>query len=304
MLVSATSIINHKIFALDSGKEIGTVKDIIFNHQENRVMALMTDKGGIFTQSKLILMDDIQSIGKDAVIVPIEQLEKKLNEVDETIVAIVKQNQYLDKTNIVTENGDKLGQITDIFFDDQTGLVQEFEVSGGILKTATSGKKVIKIEDIVTIGHDVTIVRSIVEEKIEHQSENQGIQGALHDAGTKSGDIFTTVKEKAIKIKEKIQDPETQHHMRRKLEDLKESVTNSVQQKTEQIIDKKDEKLAAIESSTEESAIGKYVSINVLTNSDLFIAHRGDIVTHELLHLARENDVLNQVLDNISNEPV
>jgi uncharacterized protein YrrD len=45
-LIQATKIIGLKGITLDGGKEIDTVKDVIYDPEENRVKALLIDKQG------------------------------------------------------------------------------------------------------------------------------------------------------------------------------------------------------------------------------------------------------------------
>lgn len=198
MLVKANDVIGAKIISLDTGKEIKKIEDVIYDGKENKVLAFLVDSGGLFSNAKVIFLEDTKGIGKDAVIIESEKNIKDTSKVPKNVGNIARESNYLTKTRVITEQGRDLGQISDILFDPKTGKVEEFEVTQG-LANLKSGKKTFKITDILTIGEDATIVRAATEEKFESQAKESGIQGALNQA-------VNTIKEKAPAIKEKAQE--------------------------------------------------------------------------------------------------
>lgn len=217
-IVKGSSVIGLKIITLQDGREVGKVKDIIFNPDSQYVEALLIDEGGVLRDTKVIDLPTIKSIGKDAVIIDQEQTIKKADDIPKEVVDIAKGDTYLTKTKIMTETGDELGQISDVYFDEKTGKVTEFEVSQGVFQNAASGKKRVKITDIVTVGKDSTIVRSTVQDSFSSQAQTGGLQGRIttiqektpqivSQAKRKSGDVIQRTK---IKSREFMEKPETQ----------------------------------------------------------------------------------------------
>ncbi len=119
---------------------------------------------------------DIKSIGKDAVIVESSDVLKRASDIKSRASYIAKENKYLTKTKIITEDGVELGNVTDVYFDDKTGNVADLEVSQGTLHNIKSGKKRVKVEDVLTVGEDATIVKGYIEENMKEQAQNEGIQ--------------------------------------------------------------------------------------------------------------------------------
>ncbi len=179
MLIKGNDVIGLKILSLKQGKQIDDVSDLVYDPQSHQVKALIVDKGGWFSDAKLILYKDVESIGKDAVMVKTTDVVRKASDISERVESIAKADNYLTKTKIVTESGTDLGTVSDIYFDDKTGRVEEFEVSQGI-RNLQSGKKRVRVSDIVTIGEDATIVRAVAEAQFEKQAQDQGLQGMIN----------------------------------------------------------------------------------------------------------------------------
>lgn len=178
MLVKGTDIIKAKIYTIDKGKAIEDVDDVIYNPKENRVEAFLVNGGGLFSEPRVVLLSDAAGVGRDAIVVENEAALKSASELKESLASIVTGGDYLTQDKIITEEGADLGKVTDILFDSRTGEVREFEVSRG-LEDVASGRKRVKISDIITVGEDAVIVRGYTEEKFEEQARTGGIRGAI-----------------------------------------------------------------------------------------------------------------------------
>jgi uncharacterized protein YrrD len=199
MIIQATKVIGHKVISLEQGEELERVDDILYSSDTHTVQGVLVKPKGIMSNAKVILLSEIQSIGTDAVMVQTKDTVKSAKDASEEIKTVANSKHFLTQTKIVTEEGVELGSITDIFFDSQTGIVQEFEVTQGKIEDVKSGRKRIRPTDIITVGKDATLVRGFTEVTLEQQAQQGGIQGALNQAKQ-------TVEEKAPEVKEKVQD--------------------------------------------------------------------------------------------------
>ena len=157
--IKASDIIGLKVVTLNDGKELHSVQDLLFDPQENVVRALLINIGGWFSNDKVLMLRDIHSIGKDAVVIQSERLLTSANRVPKPVTTVAKGEKYLNSRTIITEGGTNMGKISDMDFDPKTGNVIAFEVTPNTLVTTQSGKKYIKIEDIITVGKNATIVK-------------------------------------------------------------------------------------------------------------------------------------------------
>lgn len=179
MNIKGNEVIGKKILTEESGEQIDTVKDIIYDPTQHKVRALLVKEGGWFSDAKIIPMDEVNSIGKDAVMVSNKDVIRDASEISDRISHIAKDDTYLTKTKIVTQEGNELGEVSDIVFDAATGKVSEFEVSQGAIRNIRSGKKLVRVNDIVTVGKDTTIVRGYTDDNFRKQAEEQGVQGFI-----------------------------------------------------------------------------------------------------------------------------
>jgi uncharacterized protein YrrD len=258
-LVKGNHVIGLKVISITEGKEIDTVKDLIYDPEQHAVRALLIDPGGWFSDAKVILTKNVHNIGQDAVVIQSQDMIDKASEVTSKIANIAKDDQYLTKTKIITEDGTDLGHVTDILFDPHTGKVDVLEVSQGALKNIQSGTKKVRVTDILTIGEDATIVKTFMEEEFENQAQEQGLQGALNKTKTsvQSGaasakeqtpgvldQLKTTAQELTSKAQDKIQeikeDPKTQEFVQ------------NVQQKTDQVKETTKERVVQVQQKTQE----------------------------------------------------
>ena len=292
MLVKGKDVIGLKVVTLDKGEKLENVNEIVYDPQDHYVKALIIDNGGWFSDAKVILYPDIKSLGKDAIIVESDRVVKKASDVQQRIARIVKDDNFLTKNKIVTEDGTELGQVSDILFEPSTGKVRELEVSQGI-KNLQSGKKRVKVEDIVKIGTDVTIVKDFVREEMATQAQQQGIQGTVNLAQENAPDFIEQTKQKITELgataKEKMQ--EIQKHP--KTQEMVQTTKNKTNQLKESAVEK-----------SKKNALGKYVTVNILSSEDVMLAKRGEMITNKLLSQAENKGMLDQVINNVSSEPL
>lgn len=140
MLTRGSKVIGLQVLTIEQGKKVEDVDDLIYDPSSQKVVALLVSGGGIFSEAKVIPFNQIKSIGKDAVIVQSEDVLENASQMGKKVASIAGDGIYLSKTKVITKEGTNLGEIDDIFFDSQTGKVEEFEVSQG-LSDLSSGKK-------------------------------------------------------------------------------------------------------------------------------------------------------------------
>ena len=74
------------------------------------------------------------------------------------IAKILYPNNVLTGTKILAIAGLNLGELVDLFFDEQSGLVEGYEVSGGIFADAYWGRSFVPAPETLKIGYDVAFV--------------------------------------------------------------------------------------------------------------------------------------------------
>ncbi len=72
-------------------------------------------------------------------------------------------------TRVVTEEGDDLGRIGDLYFDETTGRITAYEVSGGKVGDLMRGTSYLPFDEIKTIGTDAVIASGTAREVVDQE---------------------------------------------------------------------------------------------------------------------------------------
>lgn len=164
--IKANNIIGRKIMDAGRGKDIGIVQDIIYNPTSGNVFAFLTDDKGWFSGASVIYLEDIESIGEDRILLKSELVTHDAVDEQKKFSGISDTAKGLRKTSVISENGNKLGVVTDFEFDTQSGSIENFDIiqqeTGELQKNILLNK-----EDVLTFGEDGMIVKSSVEQGLE-----------------------------------------------------------------------------------------------------------------------------------------
>ncbi len=171
-MVRKKQVVGLKMISLQDGKEVGEVKDVIYDPKKKKVEALIAEEKGIVKGSKVVPLDEVHTIGDDAVTIDSEERMKPLSKAPEPVTKAAKLSQKVEETTIVTTDGKELGNIKDVYFNPLTGEVEEFEMLKVNEKGGKSKKKKVILSEVLTIGEEVTVVRGYGENIFPSQSED------------------------------------------------------------------------------------------------------------------------------------
>lgn len=248
-ITKGTQIIGLDIISIKTGKKLETVTDILYDPRVNKVIGILVDTGSWFSESRIILTQNIISVGKDAVMVEDENAIQTGSEVSSRVSQIAGGEETLQKDEVITENGEKLGQISDIYVHFPGGSVSQLEVSKGFFGDLNSGKSLVKIEDIITVGERI-IVKNYTKEIIEKQGETHGLQGVIKTSGEiaqeKFGQTQEFVSQKSTEIGQKAGELSETAKIK------SQEMNRAVQEKSAPLIDKTKEKAGELGEFTKE----------------------------------------------------
>ena len=253
-------MIGKPVVAFDSGEKFNTIVDLIFDQQNNLLLGFLVDEGGWFSNALVLPLSNIQAIGNDAVIVPSRDMIVSASEFPE-IQNILEKDNVLKGTKIMTVDGRDLGTMSDLYFDDTTGAIEGYEVSGGIFADAYSGRSFVPAPDTIKIGEDIAFVPSETADLMQEQTG--GIKAALYTAGEKAQELAHTAGEKA---QEATQMANTK-------------LTNTVVKPEEQ----------------EEFVLGKVAEKAVKTSDGIFLIQEGQVVHESHILAARSSNIMDEL---------
>ncbi|WP_310421751.1 PRC-barrel domain-containing protein [Chamaesiphon sp. VAR_48_metabat_135_sub] len=210
-----SDIVGKPIVAYDTGEKVGRVRDLIFDQERNYLVALLVQEGGFMSDARVLPLLAIQSIGMDAAIV--SRADNIIPaKSDPQVAAILARNNIMNGTHIMTVSGQDLGKMVDLYFDETTGAIEGYEVSGGIFADAYSGRSFVPAVQTLRIGENYAFVPAMVADLMEEQVG--GIKAAIQDtsekvqaAAHKAGEQISEVSRQATtQVANAIVDPESQ----------------------------------------------------------------------------------------------
>ena len=145
-----SDVIGLTVINIEDGKKIGIIKDVIFSTKYREVKGFLLERKSYEIRKKVILLKDVLSLGKDALIVNGCNCTKALSKVE-------KEYELNDKGKIkglkvFTKSGEDLG-------------IVGVEVSDGFFQDIVLGRKVIPLFGKVEFStENILIDKEAVEE--------------------------------------------------------------------------------------------------------------------------------------------
>lgn len=158
-MLKGKSIIGKNVLSRADGEKIASVKDIIISKDHTRIVALLTDGGGLFSKARMVPMSKVVSFGKDAVVVTDRAADMEAQD-DPVVKESLDSKDKLIGKAVFTERGDEQGKVSDIHFDEASHSIVALELSGGVLESAAEGTANLPVEDIISIGQDAVVIKA------------------------------------------------------------------------------------------------------------------------------------------------
>lgn len=261
-MLKGRNMIGKSIIAYATGEKVAQVRDLIFDYHKNQVLGFLVVEQGWLKKGKAVATAAVRSIGPDSIIISHKDAVKDLTQLP-VLKAVVEEDQALIHAQILTLNGQNLGTIIDLYFDDQTWRVKGYEASGGLFADIYSGRSFIPAPQTIEIGKDYAFVEPEVADKMKEQAG--GLEAQLHDVGEKLHTAATSAQEQ--------------------WQDLSAAAQEKLQA-TQQSLGEKAQTM--ISQPVLENAKGRRVQQEVCTDDGRFVAAPGLIVTEEVIEQARQ----------------
>lgn len=152
------------VFSLEDGQQIGTVKEVVIDNKALEISALVIEPKGFFKEQKIIPYVKVKNVGADAI-----TIERGTNASTSTsfpnILSLMKNNNTIIGTKVITENGITLGYIEEFLVDDATGKITAFEL-GGKISRLLNGTVRFDACWALTLGKDALIAKTGAEKEL------------------------------------------------------------------------------------------------------------------------------------------
>ncbi|MBS4191404.1 PRC-barrel domain-containing protein [Bacillus sp. FJAT-49705] len=142
------------VIEIKSGTKIGEVFDISISGY-GVVKGLFVRKSALLKKTFLLDVKDVASFGWDGVMVEDQTVLQPIKKTED--YTFESQNRLTGKI-IMTREGERLGLLEDVYFQEEMGTIVGYELSDGFFSDMLEGKRVIKTEVPPAIGKDAIIV--------------------------------------------------------------------------------------------------------------------------------------------------
>ena len=177
-----SDVIGKVVVTYDTGRRIERIQDLMFDQESNQILGFLVQEKGVFRDARVIPLEAVMAIGTDAVVVGSKESVTPAHKHPE-IKAILRHNNTLKGTRILTTDGLDLGVLVDLFFDDHSGAVAGYASSGGLFSDVYSGRSFVPAPKTLKIGRDVAFVPPETAELMREQVG--GIRGGVQAVGGK-----------------------------------------------------------------------------------------------------------------------
>lgn len=260
-MIKGKELLGRKVIALSSGEEIKTVRDIVLDHQGNQVLALLVDTGNWFRPPLVVPFHQVSSLGHEAVMIDNHESVTAAGKHANIKEALATKISLLGMS-LLTTQGDLLGRISDVCFDEKTGQVEGYVATGGLFADISNGRTFIPVPKEIQIGYSTAIVPMAVAQAMEEQPAG-GIKGAVSRTGAS---INSAVQTTGANITSAVQTTGSK-------------VTEAYSSATDNVKDAVGNMSTATKTRQKEYVIGRTAGTEIIAEDGTIIVKKGEVIT-------------------------
>lgn len=151
-----SELLGKTIVAADSGQRIGRSEDLLLSANAERVIALVVRRR-LLGSERVVLYDDVQTLGRDAIITRTTPREMGAHEWHECQIEAHRSSSLKGK-RMIGRDGREVGTVADVYVDEDTGEVQAYDVAEQAFAQLITRHRVLPRPDEVIVGPDALIV--------------------------------------------------------------------------------------------------------------------------------------------------
>ncbi len=163
-------LISRPIVTHDTGEALRTVVDLIFDREEHRLLGFLLDRGGWFSNAKVLPLHLMEEIVRDAITTASGSAIQCASAFP-AIQGVLERGDAPKSVRIVTLDGRTLGMLVDIYFDGKTGKIEGYEAAGGIFTDPHCQRSFVPAAHILNIEEESAFVLPEVADLLERQIE-------------------------------------------------------------------------------------------------------------------------------------
>lgn len=173
-MVKAGEVVGRPVIVREGGREVGKIKDLVVDQSGRQVLGFIISEG-LLRSAKVAPWAALQAIGPDSVVLNAAGNVVKVAQAPD-IKAVLDKGTSIRGLRLQTTEGKELGKVEDFQFDEHSGAVEGYELSGGLLADTYGGRSFLPTPMSIELGKDVAFVGPEAEATIQ---QTGGIKGAF-----------------------------------------------------------------------------------------------------------------------------
>ncbi|WLR49958.1 PRC-barrel domain-containing protein [Bacillus tianshenii] len=152
-----SSIRGLPVFLQQTGAKIGVIEEVCIDEAGN-VKGFIIDVEGFLKRDRYLPFEKVSAVGRDGIIVAYTQsaFHRPVLQPNEHHLHDPKKGVW--GKSLYTTEGEKLGMIADVYFQEELGKITGYQVSDGFFADVTEGKKRIPAYSTCSIGEEAVFI--------------------------------------------------------------------------------------------------------------------------------------------------
>lgn len=143
------------IIDIRDGKKLGTVGETVISPDDGRLLGFVIKSAGFLSQDEsAVEIEDVRSIGADAVTVEGEEIVHRIAAMPEPFQQARSGDRTLIGRKVVTQGGSLVGKIADLVISEDERRTTGMVLESGMFERGDA----LSADRIVSVGPDVVIV--------------------------------------------------------------------------------------------------------------------------------------------------
>jgi len=129
-MLKASELIHRLLITRDAGEQVGKVQDLVIDQKGSQVLGVLVDEKGWFSGAHVVRWPAVLSVGADTLVIDSKTSVVKASDVPE-MKDVFDRGNVLAGVRVRTTDGRDLGKFEAFYFDEKSGRIVGYELSGG-----------------------------------------------------------------------------------------------------------------------------------------------------------------------------
>ncbi len=129
-MLKGSELIHRRLITRDAGEEVGKVQDLVVDQTGSQVLGVLVDEKGWFSDAHVVRWPAVLSVGEDSLVIDSKTSVVKASEIPD-MKDVFDRGNVLAGVRVRTTDGLDLGKFEAFYFDEKSGRILGYELSGG-----------------------------------------------------------------------------------------------------------------------------------------------------------------------------